>query len=80
MALYQSPMDQLTIRFGALSLDERPETQVPWTWEFGSMKEPYVRPATPVMPKKDAQAKKYLELLVATDPVIRERVRKMLQG
>jgi hypothetical protein len=28
-ALYQSPMDQLAIRFGALSLNERPETQVP---------------------------------------------------
>jgi hypothetical protein len=78
--LYQSPMDQLAIRFGALSLDERPETQVPWTWQFKSMNEPYKRPGTPVIPKKDADVKKRLKRLCRTDPFVRELVRMALLG
>jgi hypothetical protein len=77
--LYQTPMDQLAIRFGALSLDERPETQVPWTWQFKSMDPPYKRPDTPI-PKKDSDVKKMLLLACRQDPVLREKVRRQLLG
>ena len=77
-ALYQSTMDRLAIRFDQLSLNERPKTQVPWTWKFSSkVVEPYVRPGTPaaiprkgrrdntfIPPPEDDEAKKLLLLLL----------------
>jgi hypothetical protein len=92
-ALYQSTIDQLAIRFDQLSLNERPKTQVPWTWKFSSkMEEPYVRPGTPVAiprqgqrgkplipPPEDDEAKKLL-LLLLQGPNHRERAAKQLKG
>jgi len=91
-ALYQSTMDRLAIRFDQLSLNERPETQVPWTWKFSSrMEEAYVRRGTPVaIPKQDRrgnppipppendEAKKLLFLLLQ-GPYHRERIAKQLK-
>jgi hypothetical protein len=92
-ALYQSTMDRLAIRFDQLSLNERPETQVPWTWKFSStIGEPYVRPGTPVPtprqgrrdnppipPPEDDKAKKLL-LLLLQGPNHRKRSTKQLKG
>jgi hypothetical protein len=89
-ALYQPIMDRLAIRFDQLSLDERPETQVPWTWKFSSkMEEPYGTPvATPrhgrrdnplIPPPEDDIAKKLL-LLLLQGPNHRKRSTKQLKG
>lgn len=92
-ALYQSTMDRLAIRFDQLSLDKRPETQVPWTWKFSSkMEEPCVRPGTPmatpkhgrrdnplIPPPEDDDAKKLL-LLLLQGPNHRKRSKKQLKG
>ena len=92
-ALYQSTMDRLAIRFDQLSLNERPETQVPWTWKFSSkMEEAYVRSGTPVAipkqdrrgnplipPPEDDDAKKLL-LLLLQGPNHRKRSKKQLKG
>ena len=68
MALYQDPVDKLCIRFDQLILGDRPETQVPWTWQFGPEKEPYVRPGTPCVPSSEKDKDKLLALKLRENP------------